>query len=182
MTPPRRIFLVGPMGAGKTTIGTALARTLDLTFLDSDREIEQRSGVDIATIFDFEGEAGFRRRERSMLDELTARDDIVLATGGGAVTDPDNRHHLSTRGTVIHLDTSIDEQLRRTRHDRGRPLLQSGDRRATLELLSAERAPLYAEIADHVIATDGSRRGTTVERILRALDSTDHKSQGPSDQ
>lgn len=182
MALPRRIFLVGPMGAGKTTIGTALARALDLTFLDSDREIEQRSGVDIATIFDFEGEAGFRRRERSMIDELTTRDGIVLATGGGAVTDPDNRHNLAARGAVVHLDTSIEEQLRRTRHDRDRPLLQSGDRRATLERLAAERAPLYAEIADHVITTDGSRRGSTVDRILRALDGTDHKSQGPSDQ
>lgn len=173
---PRRIFLVGPMGAGKTTVGTALARALGLTFVDSDREIERRSGVDIATIFDFEGEAGFRRREQVMIEELTARDDVVLATGGGAVLDPDNRHHLASRGTVIYLDTSVDEQLRRTRRDRGRPLLQSDDRRATLERLAAERAPLYREIADIVIATDGSRRGGTVERILRALSSTDHHS------
>ncbi|MDZ7828453.1 MAG: shikimate kinase AroK [Halofilum sp. (in: g-proteobacteria)] len=173
MADPRRIFLVGPMGAGKTTIGTALARALDLTFLDSDREIEQRSGVDIATIFDFEGESGFRKRERAMIDELTARDDIVLATGGGAVLDPDNRQRLSTRGTVVFLDTSVDEQVRRTRHDRARPLLQSEDRRATLKQLAEERAPLYGEIADIVVATDGSRRGATVDRILRALGAPD---------
>lgn len=172
---PRRIFLVGPMGAGKTTIGTALARALGLTFLDSDREIERRSGVDVATIFDFEGEAGFRRRESAMIDELTGRDDVVLATGGGAVIDPDNRRRLATRGTVVYLDTSVEEQLRRTRHDRGRPLLHSDDRRATLERLAAERAPLYTEVADIIIATDGSRRGVTVERILRALSGTEHQ-------
>lgn len=161
------------MGAGKSTIGKALARALGLTFVDSDREIEHRSGVDVATIFDFEGEAGFRKRERAMIDELTQRDGIVLATGGGAVIDPDNRQHLSARGTVIHLDTSVDEQVRRTRHDRSRPLLQSEDRRATLERLAAERAPLYGEVADIVIATDGSRRGHTVERILHIL--SDHR-------
>lgn len=160
------------MGAGKTTIGRQLARTLGLEFLDSDREIERRSGVDIPTIFDFEGEAGFRRRERAMIETLTQHDDIVLATGGGVVLDPDNRRDLAGRGTVIYLETSVDEQLRRTRHDRNRPLLQADDRRATLERLDAERAPLYREIADIVIPTDDSRRATTVERIVRALRDT----------
>lgn len=160
------------MGAGKTTIGRQLARTLGLEFLDSDREIERRSGVDIPTIFDFEGEAGFRRRERAMIEALTQHDDIVLATGGGVVLDPDNRRDLAGRGTVVYLETSVDEQLRRTRHDRNRPLLQADDRRATLERLDAERAPLYREIADVVIATDDSRRATTVERIVRALRDT----------
>ncbi|MDX1609150.1 MAG: shikimate kinase AroK [Halofilum sp. (in: g-proteobacteria)] len=169
MASPRRIFLVGPMGAGKTTIGRQLARTLDLTFLDSDREIEHRSGVDIPTIFDFEGEAGFRRRERAMIDELTQRDDVVVATGGGAVLDADNRNDLASRGTVVYLETSVEEQLRRTRHDRKRPLLQAEDRRATLEKLQAQRDPLYREIAGIVVTTDGSRRGSTVERIVRAL-------------
>ena len=157
------------MGAGKTTIGRQLARTLDLTFLDSDREIEHRSGVDIPTIFDFEGEAGFRRRERAMIDELTQRDDVVVATGGGAVLDADNRNDLASRGTVVYLETSVEEQLRRTRHDRKRPLLQAEDRRATLEKLQAQRDPLYREIAGIVVTTDGSRRGSTVERIVRAL-------------
>lgn len=160
------------MGAGKTTIGRQLARTLGLEFLDSDREIERRSGVDIPTIFDFEGESGFRRRERAMIEALTQHDDIVLATGGGVVLDPDNRRDLAGRGTVVYLETSVDEQLRRTRHDRNRPLLQADDRRATLERLDAERAPLYREIADVVIPTDDSRRATTVERIVRALRDT----------
>jgi len=163
------------MGAGKTTIGRQLARALDLTFIDSDREIETRSGVDIPTIFDFEGEEGFRRRERAMIDHLTQRDDVVLATGGGVVLDPDNRRDLATRGTVVYLETSVDEQLRRTRHDRNRPLLQGNDRRATLEQLEAERAPLYLEIADVVVKTDGSRRAATVERILRALHGAKHQ-------
>lgn len=157
------------MGAGKTTIGRQLARTLGLSFVDSDREVERRSGVDIPTIFDFEGEAGFRRRERAMIDELTQRDDVVVATGGGAVLDPDNRNDLASRGTVVYLETSVEEQLRRTRHDRNRPLLQAEDRRATLTQLEAQRAPLYREIADIVVTTDGSRRGSTVERIVRAL-------------
>ncbi len=169
MQTPRRIYLIGPMGAGKTTIGRQLARTLGLDFLDSDREIERRSGVDIPTIFDFEGEEGFRLRERAMIDALTRRDDIVLATGGGVVLDPENRRDLVNRGTVVYLDTSVDEQLRRTRHDRHRPLLQADDRRATLERLNAEREPLYREIADIVIGTDSSRRAATVERIVDAL-------------
>lgn len=169
MQTPRRIYLIGPMGAGKTTIGRQLARTLGLDFLDSDREIERRSGVDIPTIFDFEGEEGFRLRERAMIDALTRRDDIVLATGGGVVLDPENRRDLVNRGTVVYLDTSVDEQLRRTRHDRHRPLLQADDRRATLERLNAEREPLYREIADIVIGTDSSRRAATVERIVHAL-------------
>lgn len=160
------------MGAGKTTIGRQLADTLGLEFLDSDREIERRSGVDIPTIFDFEGEAGFRRRERAMIESLTRHDDLVLATGGGVVLDPDNRRDLASRGTVVYLETSVEEQLRRTRHDRNRPLLQADDRRATLERLDAERGPLYREIADIVVSTDGSRRAATVERIARALRDT----------
>jgi shikimate kinase len=164
-----RIFLIGPMGAGKTTIGRQLARRLGLRFLDSDREIERRSGVDIQTIFDFEGESGFRQRERSMIDELTQRDGIVLATGGGAVLDPDNRDMLRNRGLVIHLATTVDEQVRRTRRDRIRPLLQNSDRRATLERLAQERRPLYEEIADITIETDGRHSRKTLERVLQQL-------------
>jgi shikimate kinase len=165
----RRIFLVGPMAAGKSTIGRDLANELGLAFVDADREIEHRCGVDIPTIFDFEGERGFRQRERSMIDQLTQRDGIVLATGGGAVLDADNRRHLAERGTVIYLVTTVAEQLRRTRHDRSRPLLQVGDRRATLERLQQERDPLYREIADLVVETDRRRRRYTVESILAQL-------------
>lgn len=173
MGPPpintRRLFLVGPMGAGKTTVGRQLARELGLDFVDTDREIERRCGVDIPTIFDFEGESGFRRRERAMIDALTRRDGIVLATGGGAVLDPANRRDLGERGTVLYLATSVAEQLRRTQHDRTRPLLQVTDRRATLERLQQERDPLYREIADIVVETDRRQRRRTVERILAQL-------------
>lgn len=166
---PGRIFLVGPMGAGKTSVGRQLARALELDFVDADHEVERRAGVDISTIFEFEGEAGFRRRERIVLDELTQREDTVLATGGGAVLDPANRRILAERGLVVYLDTSVAEQLRRTRRDRDRPLLQSSDRRATLERLYEERDPLYREVADIVVETNGRRRRTTVDRILARL-------------
>ncbi len=157
------------MGAGKTTVGRQLARRLGLEFLDSDREIERRCGVDIPTIFDFEGEPGFRHRETDVIDELTCRDGIVLATGGGAVLDPLNRRHLGQRGVAVYLAATVEEQLRRTGHDRGRPLLQGGERRATLERLLAERDPLYREVARLVVETDGRRSGSTTERVLRRL-------------
>ena len=160
------------MGAGKTTIGRELARQLGLEFVDADREVERRCGVDIPTIFDFEGEEGFRQRERGMIDALTRREGVVLATGGGAVLDPDNRRNLRERGTVVYLLTSVAEQLRRTRNDRGRPLLQVEDRHATLERLQEERDPLYREVADIVVETDRRRRRNTVERILAALSAT----------
>jgi shikimate kinase len=166
---PRRVFLVGPMAAGKSTIGRQLARRLHRPFFDSDREIEARSGVDIATIFDFEGEAGFRERERTMIDELTQHSDIVLATGGGAVLDPANRAALAGRGVTFYLATPVDEQLRRTRHDQKRPLLRTDDPRATLETLMAERDPLYRATATWVVDTDGRRSGATVERLLERL-------------
>lgn len=157
------------MGAGKTTTGHQLARALGLEFLDCDREIESRSGVDIPTIFDFEGEAGFRQRERTLIDELTSREGIVLATGGGVVLDPDNRCDLAARGLVVYLATPVDDQLRRTREDHQRPLLQGTDRRATLVRLQDERDPLYREIADIVVDTAGGRRRKIIDRIQAAL-------------
>jgi len=146
----RRVFLVGPMGAGKTTIGRQLARSLGLGFADSDAEIEARTGADIPWI-------------------LTTWDDTVLATGGGAVLRPANRQVLSERGFVIYLCTTLEEQLRRTRKDRNRPLLQTPDPEGTLRRLFAERDPLYREVADLVIDTDSSSPKTVAQRVLASL-------------
>lgn len=166
---PGNVFLVGPMGAGKTTIGRQLARLLKREFLDSDREIEQRTGVNIPLIFELEGEAGFRTRERNVIDELTLLPDIVLATGGGAILDPDNRIHLSERGTVVYLETSVDQQLARTGRDRNRPLLRTEDPRRRLEELLAVRDPLYREVADVTVLTDGRTAKDVVNQILRHI-------------
>ncbi len=170
MKMPGSFFLVGPMGAGKSTIGRQLARTLGMEFIDSDREIEARTGVDIPLIFELEGESGFRKREREVIDALTAQPGIVLATGGGAVLDPDNRRHLAARGNVIYLKTSVEQQLRRTAHDRNRPLLQTENPRQRLEELLAERDPLYREIADIVIDTDGCRVRDVVQKITHYVE------------
>lgn len=150
------IFLVGPMGAGKTTVGKRLAESRGMEFVDSDHEIEARTGVDVAFIFEKEGETGFRKREKLVIAELSARANMVLATGGGTVLDPDNRHALSARGFVVYLHASVDQQLNRTSRTENRPLLQGvEDRRELLEQLFAIRDPLYREIADLVLATDG---------------------------
>jgi len=155
------------MGAGKSTIGRQLARALNLEFIDSDREIELRTGVDIPLIFELEGESGFRKRERQVIDLLTTRKGIVLATGGGAVLDPDNRRWLAGRGKVIYLHTTVDQQLERTAHDRARPLLQTENPRRKLEELMQTRDPLYREIADWVIETDGCRVREVVQQIVQ---------------
>ena len=147
------IFLVGPMGAGKSTIGRQLSRELKLDFADTDREIEDRSGADIPWIFDVEGETGFRKREANIIAELTQRRDLVIATGGGAVEIPENRQHLSARGTVIYLFATVEQQVARTAKDKNRPLLQSTDPRQVLEDLFAKRHPLYDEIADITVTT-----------------------------
>ncbi len=170
MKKPGSFFLVGPMGAGKSTIGRQLARQLGLQFLDSDREIEERTGVDIPLIFELEGETGFRAREKAVIDELTARPGIVLATGGGAILDPENRRHLGTRGCVVYLHTSVDHQLKRTERDRNRPLLQTEDPRARLEELMRIREPLYRETADIVIDTDGCRIRDVVKDIVSHIE------------
>ncbi|MFA5081207.1 MAG: shikimate kinase [Hydrogenophilaceae bacterium] len=153
MIPSDNIFLIGLMGAGKTTIGRMLARHRGLDFLDSDHEIEARCGVSIPTIFEIEGEEGFRRREACMIDELSRRHGIVLGTGGGAVLNPLNRERLKARGVVIYLRCHPHELYQRTRHDRNRPLLQTEDPLARLQALYDQRHPLYMQTADIVLET-----------------------------
>jgi len=171
MKMPGSLFLVGPMGAGKSTIGRQLSRRLKMPFHDSDSEIEARTGVDIPLIFELEGEDGFRKRESAVIGELTQLPDIVLSTGGGAVLDPANREHLKARGKVVYLHTSVNEQLRRTARDRNRPLLQTANPRARLKELMAIREPLYREIADIVINTNGMRVMDVVKQIIKELGS-----------
>jgi len=173
MTERRRIFLIGPMGAGKSTIGKRLARTLGLQFLDSDREIEAQTGVDIPLIFEIEGEEGFRRREQDMIEQLTGRDGIVLATGGGAVLAESNRQALRGRGTVVYLQTSVNEQLRRTRRDRRRPLLQTPDPQARLIKLAEERNVLYQETASMTVNTDKGAITEVIRQITENLERMD---------
>jgi len=169
MNIPGSLFLTGPMGAGKSTIGRQLSKRLNKEFHDSDHEIEARTGVDIPLIFELEGETGFRRREQTIIEELTRIPGIILATGGGAILDPENRHNLSNRGRVIYLHASINQQLKRTRRDRNRPLLQTADPHAKLEELMAIRDPLYREIADVIIETDGKRVRDVVRQIIQQL-------------
>jgi shikimate kinase len=159
------IFLVGPMGAGKTTVGRRLAAARGMDFADSDQEVEARTGVNIAFIFEKEGEAGFRRRERQAIAELSQRPGLVLATGGGAILDPENRRCLAARGFVVYLHASIEQQLARTERTDTRPLLQGGNRRETLERLFLTRDPLYREIADLVLHTDGRNARTLAREI-----------------
>jgi shikimate kinase len=149
----RNIFLVGMMGAGKTSVGKLLARHLGKTFYDSDHVIESRTGVKIPIIFELEGEAGFRAREAAVIEELSALEDVVLATGGGAVLRPRNRELLKARGTVVYLRASVNELWSRTRHDRNRPLLQTQDPYARLCELHAQRDPLYREVATVTMET-----------------------------
>lgn len=148
MNPAPNLFFVGPMGAGKSTLGKRVADTLGLPFFDLDHEIQAQCGADVALIFDIEGECGFRRRESAMLAEFAARDGIVLATGGGAILADANRSVLRERGFVVFLETTVDEQLERLARDRKRPLLAAPDRRERLEQLAAQRNTLYREIAD----------------------------------
>jgi len=163
------VFLIGPMGSGKTAVGRHLARVLRFTFLDSDADIECKTGVDIAFIFEKEGESGFRIREKEAIERLTRLESIVLATGGGAVIDADNRRILSERGVVVYLETSIDQQLERTRHARHRPLLNDTDPESKLVELMRRRAALYAEIADFTVSTDARRVQLVAEEIQQHL-------------
>jgi shikimate kinase/3-dehydroquinate synthase len=169
-TKNNNVFLVGLMGAGKTTIGRMLARRLGKRFIDSDHEIEARTGASIPWIFEIEGEPSFRRREAEVIRDLTAQNGIILATGGGAVLDPANRALLAGRGTVIYLRASVQSILQRTAHDRNRPLLQTADPRKRLEELTAQREPLYREIAHLVIDTGRPNVQSMVQTILDQLD------------
>jgi len=164
------LFLVGPMGVGKTTIGRQLATHLKRTFKDSDREIEERTGASIPLIFELEGEAGFRRREREVIEALTAADNIILATGGGVVLNADNRRDLRERGRVIYLHASVDQLLKRTSGNRNRPLLQTDDPRTRIEQILAERRPLYESIASLSIETGHRTVRSVVKEILQLLE------------
>ncbi|MBM0104058.1 shikimate kinase AroK [Steroidobacter sp. S1-65] len=170
-TPPRgnNVFLIGPMGSGKTAVGKQLARLLHLQFYDSDAEIEHRTGVDIPYIFEKEGEAGFREREREVIDALTQMQDVIVATGGGAVLSPQNREHLATRGRVVYLQTGVDQQLERTRHGRQRPLLYTEDPERKLRELMTFRAPLYESIAAVVVCTDGRQVRAVADEVVQRL-------------
>lgn len=163
------LILIGPMGAGKSTIGRLLAAELSREFLDSDHEIQARCGADIPWIFDVEGEVGFRDRESQMIDELTRLEGVVIATGGGAVLREENRRALRERGTVIYLFTTVEQQLRRTAKDRNRPLLQRGDREEVLREMFALRDPLYRATADVIVRTDRRGPRAVVNEIVRRV-------------
>jgi len=169
MAKNQNIFLIGLMGAGKTTIGRQIASELSLEFFDSDHEIENRTGVTITHIFDIEGESGFRKRETAMIDELTEKKGIVLATGGGAILKVENRQFLRSRGTTIYLYANIDTLLERTSKDRNRPLLQTENPQEKLEELLAERDPLYRETADIIIDTGKDSVRLAIKEILDKL-------------
>jgi shikimate kinase len=169
MTENRNVYLIGPMGSGKTAVGRQLAKLLHLQFHDSDVEVERRTGVDIPYIFEREGEAGFREREREVIDSLTQLSNVIIATGGGAVLLPENREHLASRGRVVYLSTGIEQQLERTRHGRQRPLLYTDDPEKRLRELMEHRAPLYESIANVTVATDGRHVRTVAEEIVQRL-------------
>ena len=163
------IYLIGPMGSGKTAVGRQLAKELGLEFFDSDAEIESSTGVDISFIFEKEGETSFRQRERDCITKLTQLENIVLATGGGSVMDEDIRRSLTRNGTVIYLKTSVERQLERTKHARHRPLLMDGEPEETLERLSIIRGPLYEDLASVTVDTGGCHVKAVVSNIRKIL-------------
>ncbi|MEC8296429.1 MAG: shikimate kinase AroK, partial [Pseudomonadota bacterium] len=165
----RNIFLVGPMGAGKSTIGRHLADELHLDFFDSDQEIERRTGADIAWIFDLEGEDGFRKREENVINDLTDKQGIVLATGGGSIVTKAVRNRLSARGIVVYLQTTIDKQVARTQRDKRRPLLQNENPEQVLRDLAEMRNPLYEEVADYIVDTDDQSARAVANQIISKI-------------
>ncbi len=167
---PRNVFLIGPMGVGKTTIGRYLAKLMNMQFKDADQEIEKRTGAPIPLIFEIEGEGGFRKRESLILDELTRGDNIILATGGGAILSKANRRLLRKRGLVVYLHASVDTQLQRTRKSRNRPLLQTNNRRGKLEALMQTREPLYRQEADLIVNTDHRSPRNVAREIAQQLE------------
>lgn len=169
MAEKRNIYIVGPMGAGKSTIGRQIAQQLHLEFFDSDSEIERRTGAEIAWVFDVEGEDGFRKREASVIEDLTEKQGVVLATGGGSIITKDVRNKLSARGFVVYLETTIDKQLARTQRDKRRPLLQTENPREVLESLAEFRNPLYEEIADLTVRTDDQSAKLVAKEIIDKL-------------
>ena len=170
MAEKRNIFLVGPMGAGKSTIGRHLAQQLHMEFLDSDTVIEERTGADIAWVFDVEGEEGFRVREEGVINDLTQEQGIVLATGGGSVISKESRNRLSARGVVVYLETTIEKQLARTQRDKKRPLLQTDEPREVLEALAKERNALYEAVSDYVVRTDDQSAKVVANQIIQMLE------------
>ena len=170
----RTYILVGPMGAGKSTIGRLLAKELGLPFKDSDKEIEERTGASIPLIFDVEGEAGFRDREQAVIAELSEQQGLVLATGGGAVLRAENRQAMAKGAIVIYLHASVEHQLARTARDRNRPLLQTDNPAQVLSSLLALRDPLYREIATLIIETDTRPPRMVVQEIMRFISSYKH--------
>jgi len=167
---PENIFLVGPMGVGKTSIGRQLAKLLGKQFLDSDREIEVCAGTTVSLLFELEGESGFRLREQSIIEQLTLRKGIVLATGGGAVLREENRAHLSSRGFVVYLHIPIARLLQRTMGDQSRPLLQTADPRKQLKRLVKERDPFYRQIAHVMVSADGKSPRHVANHLLKQIE------------
>lgn len=165
----QNIILVGPMGSGKTTIGRQLAKQLNMSFFDSDHEIEAKTGANIPLIFELEGEQGFRKRETAMLDELSQKNNTILATGGGAVLTLENRKMLRQRGIVIYLSATLEQLWERTRLDKNRPLLQTENPRKKIETLLEQRDPLYKEIADIIIDTGTGNVKSTIKQIITQL-------------
>ena len=170
MSTPNNIFLVGPMGAGKSTVGRQLGKSLKKQFIDCDKEIEKRTGASISLIFDVEGETGFRKREQQILDELTERDDLVLATGGGAILDELNRSRLMSRGFVVYLNAPLDLLIERTSRDKTRPLLQTENPKQRIGELLEQRDPLYRQVADTIVETNRRSARHVVKEIQERLD------------
>lgn len=169
------IYFIGLMGAGKTTIGRMISKQLGMVFYDSDHEIERKTGVKIPLIFELEGEAGFRRRETAIIEELSQLSNVVMATGGGAVLEPENRVHLKDNGKVIYLRASVHDLWLRTRHDKSRPLLQGGNIKQKLEQLYIQRDPIYSALADCIVDTGAQSASEITSHIEQLIKETSEK-------